>query len=391
MPVSLGRRVVRCTRLIPPTITTALTSAPSVRSNPHIAARAMPGSTPWARASREEGQAAHDDPGADQRRRRRGEQTAEQRPLREVRGERVGEEVDGSRQGLGDQLGVGAHHRRRRCRRPSRARRGSRCTARRPGRRSPTSSARASASSADCVVSAKIAGTPASRTVAASRSRSPAEAGRPWSATGSRRRAPRIGTDRRSSRATSWLVTSTRRSARDRRQRARPSRRRAPSSWIVASVDLSGERVGVDAVDARPVAPPDLDDAGHALRVRPDVGIAGVDRRPERRRRTAGAPVATASSITSAMPCLEPGAVDHQQVGVFHRLRLRADGSNSCGSAPNGITTSTSASSPTSSPHDLSEDVGGHHDRRPCGFRRIAAPAPDERRRPPPPPGGKQE
>ena len=54
----------------------------------------MPGSSAVGQGVPEEGEAAHHDPRADQRRRHCGEQTAEQRPLREVRGERVGEEVD---------------------------------------------------------------------------------------------------------------------------------------------------------------------------------------------------------------------------------------------------------------------------------------------------------
>lgn len=51
MPVSSGRRARRWTTSMPATITAALTRAPTVTSMPHTKASAMPGSTPWARAS----------------------------------------------------------------------------------------------------------------------------------------------------------------------------------------------------------------------------------------------------------------------------------------------------------------------------------------------------
>ena len=63
-----------------------------------------------------------------------------------------------------------------------------------------------------------------------------------------------------------------------------------------------------------------------------------------------GAPVATASSITSAMPASNPAPLITSRSASSIASACWADGSNSCGSAPNGITTSTSASSPTSSP-----------------------------------------
>ena len=50
-PVSSPSRDRRLTRLTPATIRAALTSAPTVTLNPHSTARAMPGITPWARAS----------------------------------------------------------------------------------------------------------------------------------------------------------------------------------------------------------------------------------------------------------------------------------------------------------------------------------------------------
>src|SRR5690606_19623414 len=49
--VSSARRARRFTNVMPPTITAAVARAPRVRSNPHSTARAMPGMTPWARAS----------------------------------------------------------------------------------------------------------------------------------------------------------------------------------------------------------------------------------------------------------------------------------------------------------------------------------------------------
>ena len=51
MPVSSLSLVVRWTRFVPATITSALSRAPRVRSKLQITARAMPGSTPCASAS----------------------------------------------------------------------------------------------------------------------------------------------------------------------------------------------------------------------------------------------------------------------------------------------------------------------------------------------------
>ena len=94
MPVSSDSRVVRCTRLTPPTMTTALTIAPSDRSNPQMAARAMPGSTPWASASPKNASPRTTTHVPIERRRRRGEQAADERPLGDPGREGVGDEVD---------------------------------------------------------------------------------------------------------------------------------------------------------------------------------------------------------------------------------------------------------------------------------------------------------
>ena len=51
MAVSSPTRLRRFTSVIPPAITSALTSAPPMTLNPQIWARATPGMTPWARAS----------------------------------------------------------------------------------------------------------------------------------------------------------------------------------------------------------------------------------------------------------------------------------------------------------------------------------------------------
>ena len=200
MPVSSGRLVVRWTRLMPPTITTALTIAPSVRSKPQMAASAMPGSTPWASASPKNARprttthvpisavvvAASSPPSS----------------ARWVRSDENASSTSRSRQRLGDALGVRAQHadvrvgaaarlaealgvelddlrRRRRPRRRARRRASSAASSR---RRSPAR--------------------PASRMTVGER----LQVGRPtrWrssSATGSRRRSPRGRSGRRSSRA----------------------------------------------------------------------------------------------------------------------------------------------------------------------------------------------